>query len=160
MVQLIITAVNVFVLFFAIGYILSPMVARMLSKRKVQIADTLETARMSKEEAALQAKIYEDKLTNFEEESEAILHRAREKAKVREDEIVGEAFAEAGRITDRADREAALLRAKVKDDIKRDMVTFAAAAAAKLIAENMDAKVQDELIEQTLEDMKETTWQS
>ena len=160
MVQLIITAVNVFVLFFAIGYILSPMVARMLSKRKVQIADTLETARMSKEEAALQAKMYEDKLTNFEEEREAILHRAREKAKVREDEIVGEAFAEAGRITDRADREAALLRAKVKDDIKRDMVTFAAAAAAKLIAENMDAKVQDELIEQTLEDMKETTWQS
>ena len=51
MVQLIITGINVFILFFAIGYILSPMVSKMLSKRKTQIADSINEARVSKEDA-------------------------------------------------------------------------------------------------------------
>lgn len=160
MAELIVTAINVFVLCFALGYILSPMVAKMLSKRRTQIADDLEDAKVSREDAAAAAKLYEEKLANFDAEREAILQKAREKAKVKEDEIIGEAQAEADRIMSRADREADLLRAKIKDDIKKDMVNYAAAAAAKLIAENMDAKKQDELIEQTLKDMGEATWQN
>ena len=140
MVQLMIQMINVFILSFAIGYILSPMISRMLTKRKDQIADSLRTARMSKEEALAQVKMYEEKLTYFEEEREALLERAGQKANVREDEIIGEALAEAERIKNRAGREAALLWVKVKDDLKNDMIAAAAAAAGKLIAENMDEK--------------------
>ena len=160
MVQLISSGINVFILFFLVGYILSPMLNRWLSKRKTQIADSINEARMSKEEAQSLAQMYEEKLANFEDEKEAILDRARAKAKAKQDEIIGEAITEAGRISDRADREAALLRAKVKDDIKNDLVPFATSAAAKLIEEHMDAKVQDELIEQTLNEIGDKTWQS
>ena len=160
MVQLISSGINVFILFFLVGYILSPMLTKWLTNRKTQIAHSINEARMSKEEAQSLAQMYEEKIANFDDEKEAILDRARAKAKAKQDEIIGEAITEAGRISDRADREAALLRAKVKDDIKNDMVTFATSAAAKLIEEHMDAKVQDELIEQTLNEIGDKTWQS
>lgn len=160
MVQLISSGINVFILFFLVGYILSPMLTKWLTNRKTQIANSINEARTSKEEAQSLAQMYEEKIANFDDEKEAILDRARAKAKAKQDEIIGEAITEAGRISDRADREAALLRAKVKDDIKNDMVTFATSAAAKLIEEHMDAKVQDELIEQTLNEIGDKTWQS
>ena len=160
MVQLISSGINVFILFFLVGYILSPMLTKWLTNRKTQIANSINEARTSKEEAQSLAQMYEEKIANFDDEKEAILDRARVKAKAKQDEIIGEAITEAGRISDRADREAALLRAKVKDDIKNDMVTFATSAAAKLIEEHMDAKVQDELIEQTLNEIGDKTWQS
>lgn len=160
MVQLISSGINVFILFFLVGYILSPMLTKWLTNRKTQIANSINEARTSKEEAQSLAQMYEEKIANFDDEKEAILDKARAKAKAKQDEIIGEAITEAGRISDRADREAALLRAKVKDDIKNDMVTFATSAAAKLIEEHMDAKVQDELIEQTLNEIGDKTWQS
>ena len=84
----------------------------------------------------------------------------REKAKAGEEEMMREAQSEAARIVNRADREAALLQAKVRDEIRRDMITYATAAAAKLIAENMNTPQQDALIEETLKEMGEQTWQN
>ena len=51
MVELIVTAINVFILFFLIGYLVSDMLSGMLTKRQERIADDINTARMSKEEA-------------------------------------------------------------------------------------------------------------
>lgn len=160
MAELIVQVINIFLLCFALGYILSPMVTKLLKKRKAQIAESLTDAKQSRESAIADAAMYEEKLADFERERGEILAKAREKAKSREADILGEANAEAGRIVDRAQREAALLRAKIKDDIKKDMVTYATAAAAKLIAENMDEKKQNALIDETLKEMGEETWQN
>lgn len=160
MVELIIQLVNIFLLSLFLGYILSPMISKMLSKRKNQISENLHEAKSGRQEALDNAVMYEEKLADFDKERGAILARAREKAKARENDIIGEANAEAGRIIDRAQREATLMRAKIKDDIKKDMVTYASAAAAKLIAENMDVNKQDALIEQTLNEMGDKTWQN
>ena len=51
MVELIVTAINVFILFFLIGYLVSDMLSGMLTKRQERISDDINTARMSKEEA-------------------------------------------------------------------------------------------------------------
>lgn len=160
MVELIIQLVNIFLLSMFLGYILSPMIGKMLSKRKHQIRENLHEAKSVRQEALDNAAMYEEKLADFDKERGAILARAQEKAKARENDIIGEANAEAGRIIDRAQREATLMRAKIKDDIKKDMVTYASAAAAKLIAENMDVNKQDALIEQTLNEMGDKTWQN
>ena len=48
MVELIVTAINVFILFFLIGYLVSDMLSGMLTKRQERIADDINTARMSK----------------------------------------------------------------------------------------------------------------
>ena len=48
MVELIVTAINVFILFFLIGYLVSDMLSGMLTKRQERIADDINTARMKK----------------------------------------------------------------------------------------------------------------
>ena len=46
------------------------------------------------------------------------------------------------------------------DDMKQEIVSIASLMAEKVVASSIDMKVQDELIEETLKEMGESTWQS
>jgi len=159
MAELIVTAINIFLLFFAIGYFFSDMVTNMLVKRKNKIAESIEAAETDKENSSRLRLVYEDKIKNFEGEKSDIFKEAKVKAQLTENEILKEAEAEAERIIVRANKEAELRKIKIKDDIKRDMVTYAHATAKQLIAENIDVNKQALLIENTLREMGEATWQ-
>ena len=89
-----------------------------------------------------------------------ILEEARRKGKAKEAEIIQEAKAEAARIVERGNREVELERKKALDDMKQEIVSIASLMAEKVVASSIDMKVQDELIEETLKEMGESTWQS
>ena len=93
-------------------------------------------------------------------EADAILEEARRKGKAKEAEIIQEAKAEAARIVERGNREVELERKKALDDMKQEIVSIASLMAEKVVASSIDMKVQDELIEETLKEMGESTWQS
>ena len=93
-------------------------------------------------------------------EADAILEEARRKGKAKEAEIIQEAKAEAARIIERGNREVELERKKALDDMKQEIVSIASLMAEKVVASSIDMKVQDELIEETLKEMGESTWQS
>ena len=93
-------------------------------------------------------------------EADAILEEARRKGKAKEAEIIQEAKAEAARIVERGNREVELERKKALDDMKQEIVSIASLIAEKVVASSIDMKVQDELIEETLKEMGESTWQS
>ena len=44
--------------------------------------------------------------------------------------------------------------------MKQEIVSIASLMAEKVVASSIDMKVQDELIEETLKEMGESTWQS
>ena len=44
--------------------------------------------------------------------------------------------------------------------MKTEIVSIASLMAEKVVASSIDMKVQDELIEETLKEMGESTWQS
>ena len=100
------------------------MATSFFEKRKARIVESIDSARTEKQNATKLHQEYEGKLSNFQVERQSILTRAREKAAVREAEIMADANNEAQRIVDRANREAELKKAKVKDDVKRDMVNI------------------------------------
>ena len=93
-------------------------------------------------------------------EAESILETARRKAKAREEEMLDEAKAEAARIIERANREVELEKKKALEDMKTEIVSIASLMAEKAVAASMDVKIQDSLIEETLKEMGESTWQS
>ena len=103
---------------------------------------------------------YEKKLKEVSKEADAILEEARRKAKIRESEIIEEARAEAARIVERGNREVELERKKALDDMKQEIVSIASLMAGKVVAASIDTTVQDALIEETLKEMGESTWQS
>ncbi|MEY8393904.1 F0F1 ATP synthase subunit B [Lachnospiraceae bacterium 45-P1] len=158
--DVVITGVNIFILFFAMSYLLFDPARAFLEKRRQKIANDLETAKNSKEDAVALKAEYEDRLKAINKEAEQIMDEARKKAKKQEAEILAEAREEAGRILERANREIDLERKKALEDVKTEIVSIAAMMAGKAVAASMDVRIQDSLIEETLKEMGESTWQS
>lgn len=156
----VLTGINVFILFFALSYMLFNPVRDVLEKRKQRIADELANAATDKKSAADLKAEYETKLKAVDKEAEIILETARRKAKANEAEIIGEAKAEASRIMDRASREIELEKRKAVDDMKQEVISIAALMAEKVVAGSIDLQAQDALFEATLKEMGESTWQS
>ena len=156
----ILTGINIFILFFLLSYLLFNPVRDILEKRKQKIAQELAAAAGDMASASALKEEYEAKLKNVNKEAEDILEAARKKAKTRENEIIDEARAEASRIVERANREIELEKKKAIDDLKQDVVNIASLMAQKAVGNSIDIVIQNALIDETLKEMGESTWQS
>lgn len=155
-----VTAINVFILFFGLSYMLFNPVREVLEKRKQKIAGELKNAADDKQAAHAMKEEYETRLREVKLEAEAILEEARKQARQREAEILAQAKEEADRIVKRGNREVELERKKALDDMKEQIISIASAMAGKVVASSIDLTVQDALIDETLREMGESTWQS
>lgn len=158
--DVILTGINIFILFFALSYMLFNPVRDALEKRRQKIAGELADAAQDKEAAGVMKIEYEAKLKEVNKEAEEILDDARKKAKRREAEIIDEAKVEAARIIERANREIELEKKKALDDMKQEVIAIASLMAGKVVSASIDTTIQDALIEDTLKEMGESTWQS
>lgn len=155
-----ITALAVFTLFLFLSKFLFNPVRELLEKRQEKITQDLETAEQAKKDTIQIKEEYEDKLKNVQKEAESILSDTRKKALQQEREIVEEAKVEAQRIRVRADKDIELEKKKVKDDVKQEMIAIASAMASKIVQTSISEEQQAELIEETLKEMGDSTWQS
>ncbi len=156
----IVLALSMLVLFTLLSYILFNPVRDMLEKRRQRVADEQETAKRERQEAVAYKEEYEQKLKEIKKEAEEILSEARKKAMKNEAKIVAEAKEEAARIMQRANAEIELEKKHALDDMKQEMIAIAGLMAQKVVAASIDTKVQESLIEETLKEMGEQTWQS
>lgn len=153
-------AINIFILFTAMSYLLFNPVRDMLKKRQDRITAEREDAEKNKQDAESLKSEYEQKLKDVNKEAEAILSEARKKALKNEESIVAEAKQEAARIIQRANSEIELEKKKAADDIKKEIITVATLMANKVVAASIDEKTQDALIEETLGEIGDKTWLS
>lgn len=156
----IVLALSMLVLFTLLSYLLFNPVRDLLEKRKQRVVDDQETAKREKEEALAYREEYEKKLKEVNKEAEAILSEARKKAMKNEAKIVAEAREEAARILARANAEIELEKKQALDDMKQEMITIVSMMAEKIVTASIDTNVQESLIEDTLKEMGEGTWQS
>ena len=152
--------IAVFVLFLVASYFLFNPVREMMAKRQAKIKDELDSAASDKEEAARLREQYEGKLKDINKEAEEILSDARKRALENENKIVADAKEEAARIIERARVEAELEKQKAADDVKREMVVIASMMAGKVVKASIDTTIQESLINETLKEIGESTWQS
>ncbi len=153
-------ALNVFILFAVMSYFLFNPVRDMLKKRKERIENDIETAKQNKEDALALKSEYEAKLKEADKEVEKILSEARKKALKKEETMIAEAKEEAARIIARAQNEIELEQKRAMDDMKKEMIQVASMMACKVVAQSIDVQIQDTLIEETLKEIGENTWQS
>lgn len=152
--------IAVFVLFLVASYFLFNPVREMLAKRQDKIKNELDSAAKDKEDASELRRQYEEKLKSINKEAEEILSDARKRALENENKIVAEAKEEAARIIDRARVEAELEKQKAADDVKREMVVLASMMAGKVVKASIDTTIQESLVNETLKEIGESTWQS
>lgn len=152
--------IAVFTLFLIASHFLFNPVRDMMNKRQEKIKDELDSAQKSMEDAdALKAE-YEGKLKDIDKEAESILSDARKRALDNESKIVAAAKEEAAAIINQARIEAQLEKQKAADDMKKEMISIASLLAGKVTAGAIDTSIQDSLVEETLKEIGETTWQS
>ena len=153
-------AIAVFVMFLFLSYMLFNPAREMLKKRQDKVKDDIDSAEKSREDAAKLKEEYENRLREIHKEEDAILSAARQKALENETKIIDQAKAEAANIIARANHQAELERKKAQDEIKKEIITVASMVAGKAVSEKLDIEIQDSLIDDTLKEIGEKTWQS
>lgn len=156
----VVLGLSMLVLFTLLSYLLFNPVREMLEKRRQRVAEEQAAAKKEKEEALLYKADYEKKLQEVQIEAEEILREARKKAKKNEAEILAQAREEAARIMDHAHKEIELEKTRALDDMKQEMISIATMMAEKVVASSLDIQIQETLIDETLKEMGEQTWQS
>ena len=152
--------VALFFLFLLMSYLLFNPARKLLNDRREKIRSDLENAVKDKEDAAALKAEYESRLAKVDKEAEEILSDARRRGLANENQIIAQAKEEASRIIERARVEAELEKQKVADEVKKEIVSVASLMAGKLVAASIDPAVQAQLIDETLKEMGEGTWQN
>ncbi len=73
---------------------------------------------------------------------------------------MADAKEEAQRIVRHAEEEAELSKQKAYDEMKNEMIQIASLMAGKVVKASIDTEIQDSLVEETLKEVGESTWQS
>lgn len=152
--------IAIFFLFLALSYFLFNPARKLLNDRKAKIHNALEDAKVTRETAEQMKEEYESKLKDIDKEAESILSDARKRALANENQIIAQAKEEASRIMERARMEAALERQKLSDDIKKEIISVASVMAGKLVSVSIDPAMQAKLVDETLREMGDNTWQN
>lgn len=153
-------AIAVFVMFTFLSYLLFNPVRDMLKKRQDRVKNDIDSAEQAKEDAQKLKNDYENRLREIHKEEDAILSDARKRALENEAKILEEARKEAAGMIDRANRQIELERKKAEDEIKKEIISVASMIAEKVVKEQIDTRIQDSLIDETLKEIGEKTWQS
>lgn len=152
--------ISMFVMFTFLSYLLFNPARKMLQKRQDRIRTDIDTAARDKEDAKKLMEDYDRRLKDINKEAEEILSAARQKALKNEARIIEEAKEEAGRIIARAGAQVELERKKAADDMKKEIISIASLMAGKVVKASIDMEAQDSLIEDTLKEIGDQTWQS
>ena len=155
-----ILGVNIFILFLVLSYLLFNPARKFLQDRQERVKRDIDTALADKKAAKALKLEYEARLKDIKKEADEIIAEARKNAKKTETKIIQEAKEEAARIKQRADVEISLERKRALDDMKREMIAVAAMMAGKVVSANIDTSIQASLVDETLKEMGESTWQS
>mgnify|MGYP003370391575 CR=1 FL=1 len=148
------------VMFTFLSYLLFNPARDFLKKRQEKIKNDIDSANADKEASKALKEDYEARIKNINKEADEILSQARQKALVNAEDIKAEANAEAARIIARAQAQIELDKKKAADDMKKEMISIASLMAGKVVAASIDTEVQDTLLEETLKEIGDDTWQS
>ena len=153
--QILISLINLVLLFFIIKKFLFKPVKNILAKRQDEINSQYDAADQARTEAEQSRVAYEEKLSGAKSEADAILQKATDNAKHRGDKIIAEAQQTADGIVRRAETEAELERKKAIDGIKQEIVSVSGALAEKMIEREINTDDHRALIDSFIEGIGE-----
>lgn len=150
---ILISLLNLLLLFLILKKFLYKPVKKMLAQRQQQIDDQYKAAEEAEQKALADKAAWEDKLQHAEGEADALLKAAVANADRRSDVIVAEARDKAADILRRAENEAELERRKAEAGIKQEIVDVSALLATQMLGREVRAEDHRELIDSFIEEI-------
>ena len=129
------TIINLIVLFLLLRHFLINPVSNIMEQRRKLIADGLQNAQDTQDEANRLKAEYEEALSGAKKESAEIVDKARIDARAEYDRIVGEAGAKAGNIIENAKENVRIEREQTMKELQSQIAGSAIASAEKIVGD-------------------------
>lgn len=129
------TIINLIVLFLLLRHFLINPVSNIMEQRRKLIADGLQNAQDTQDEANRLKAEYEEALSGVKKESAEIVDKARIDARAEYDRIVGEAGAKAGNIIENAKENVRIEREQTMKELQSQIAGLAIASAEKIVGD-------------------------
>lgn len=151
--QILVSLINLVILFLIVKQFLYKPVKKMLSQRGATIDGLYGDAEEAKARALADAKTYEEKLAGAKAEADEIIRSAVSTAKARENEIIADAKEEAVGILHEARENAALEMKKAEDTVKNEIADVSILITEKLLEREINKDDHKALIDSFIEEM-------
>ena len=151
--HIIITIINLLILFLLIKKYLFKPVQRILDARKAEVDKIYADAAEAKQAADEDKRIYSEKLENADEEADAILRSAAQKAQAHSELVLAEASDKASAMIKKAEADIAQERKKAVNDIKDEISDLSVSIAGKVIGREISADDHRALIDGFIEEL-------
>ena len=129
------TIINLIVLFLLLRHFLINPVSNIMEQRRKLIAEGLQNAQDTQDEANRLKAEYEEALSGAKKESAEIVDKARIDARAEYDRIVGEAGAKAGNIIENAKENVRIEREQTMKELQSQIAGLAIASAEKIVGD-------------------------
>lgn len=158
--SMILQLVATVILFFILKHFLHEPVSNYMKERKNRIQNDIDGAKALKEEAIELKSEYEAKINEAKAEGQEIIESARKRGEEIKEDIINEAKVEADGIIDRARKEIDREKEKALNDIKLQAGDMALLIASKVIDEELDVNLQQDLINKFIDEVGTDKWQN
>ena len=149
---LVIMLINFVLLFVLLGWVLYKPVLNMLDERSDTIRESMEQAERIKQEAARAEDSVREQIETSRKEGQAIVAQASQIAEQLKEDARLKAREEAESLIAKARIEIDRERVESMEELRREFVDLAIAAAEKVVEKTVDENVHRRLIEQVLEE--------
>ena len=129
------TIINLIVLFLLLRHFLINPVSNIMEQRRKLIADGLQNAQDTQDEANRLKAEYEEALSGAKKESAEIVDKARIDARAEYDRIVGEAGAKAGNIIENAKENVRIEREQTMKELQSQIAGLPIASAENIVGD-------------------------
>ena len=130
-------------------------VSEMMEKRRQKVIDDLDSAASDRKKAEVLANEREAALKNSKQEATKILSDAKSNAQKESDKIVAEANDNAASIRKKADADAKQAKTDALNDARGQVADISVAIAEKVIAKNLSAEDQKDLVDQFIKGLND-----
>lgn len=145
--QILISLINLVLLFLIVKRFLFKPVKNILAKRQSEVDAQYNDAELAKKDAEDSRKEWQEKLSGANEEADSIIEKARDNAKNRSEKLISEAEEKADSIIRNAKTAAELEMQKAADGIKREIVEVSGALTEKMLEREINSEDHRALID-------------
>ena len=149
--QIIISLLNLLILFLLFKKFLFKPVNNMLKKRQADIDERYASADKAIREAEENRLLWDEKIGTVKNETDNMIKKAQDSAKRQSETIVTKAKEQADGIIRQAELEAQLEMKKAEEDIKKEIVEVSTALTNKLLKREINAKDHRDFIDSFIE---------
>ena len=149
--NILISLVNLIILFLLVKKFLFKPVNNMLLKRQNELDKKYQDAEEAKNEAEKDRQLWDEKIKTVKAQTDEMIKQAQESAKKQGETIVSKAKEQADGIIRQAENQIDLERNKAQSEIKQEIVVVSTALANKLLKREINADDHRQFIDSFIE---------